>query len=335
MRVIGLAVVLAVSLLLAPLAAGAQLAGKTARMGSLVFGPVESPEEQARRSTAPLWQAMRDLGWVVGQNIVVERRYGESADQLRAVATDLVRLKVDVLLAPSADLAELLQRETKTIPIVVVGAGSDLVAAGLIASLGKPPGGNLTGTQVLNSDLIPKKLELLQALIPNLSRIAFLTEDVSVLPQTYVEQDRSLTAAARTLGLNVHTVIVHEPGEFAAAFLRITKNRDQGLLVLGSPFSIRHRKQIVELAAKHRIVAIYENEVSAEAGGLMSYAANREEIAHRQAVIIDKILRGAKPADLPVEQPTKFELVINLKAAKAIGLTIRPSLLRRADRVIQ
>jgi putative ABC transport system substrate-binding protein len=330
---IRLAVVLAVSLLV-PLAAEAQTAGKTARMGSLLFGPVQSPEEQARRSTDLFWLAMKDLGWVHGQNIVVERRYGESADQLRAVAADLVRLKVDVLLAPSADLAELLQRETKTIPIVVVGAGSDLVAVGLIASLARPAG-NLTGTQVLNSDLIPKKLELLQALIPNLSRIAFLTEDVSVLPQTYVEQDRSLTAAARTLGLNVHTVVVHEPGEFAAAFLRITKNRNQGLIVLGSPFSIWHRKQIVELAAKHRIVAIYENEVSAEAGGLMSYAANREEIAHRQAVIVDKILGGAKPADLPVEQPTKLELVINLKAAKAIGLTIPPSLLRRADRVIQ
>ena len=215
-----------------------------------------------------------------------------------------------------------------------MGAGSDLVAAGLVANLARP-GGNLTGVQVLNSDLIPKKLELLQVFIPNLSRIAFLTEDVSVLPQTYVEHDRSLTAGARTLGLNVHTVVVHEPGEFAAAFLRITKNRNQGLLVLGSPFSIQHRKQIVELAAKHRIVAIYENETFVEAGGLMSYAANLEERFRRGAVLVDKILRGAKPADLPVEQPTKFSLVISLKTAKALGLTIPPILLQRADQVIQ
>ena len=334
MRLIGLAVVLSVSLILTPLAVGAQPAGKTAQMGVLAVGPVQSPEEQASLATNPFWRAMKDLGWVYGQNIVVERRYGESADQLRAAATDLVRLKVDVLYALSASLAKLLQLETETIPIVVAASGSDLVAIGLVASLARP-GGNLTGTQVLNSDLIPTKLELLQALIPNLSRIAFLTEDVSVLPQTYAEHDRSLTAAARTLGLNVHTVVVHEPGEFAAAFLRITKNGNQGLLVLGSPFSIRHRKQIVELAAKHRIVAIYENEISVEAGGLMSYAANREELAHRNAALVDKILRGAKPADLPVEQPTKFKLVINLKTANALGLKIPPSVLGRADRVIE
>ena len=334
MRLIGLVVVLGVSLILTPLAVGAQPAGKTAQMGVLAVGPVQSPEELASRATNPFWRAMKDLGWVYGQNIVVERRYGESADELRAAAADLVRLEVDVLHALSASLAKLLQAETKTIPIVVAASGSDLVAIGLVASLARP-GGNLTGTQVLNSDLIPKKLELLQALIPNLSRIALLTEDVSVLPQTYAEHDRSLTAAARTLGLNVHTVVVHEPGEFAAAFLRITKNGNQGLLVLGSPFSIRHRKQIVELAAKHRIVAIYENEVSAEAGGLMSYAANREEIAHRQAVIVDKILRGEKPADLPVEQPSKFKLVINLKTAKALGLEIPPKLLALADEVIE
>jgi putative ABC transport system substrate-binding protein len=283
-------------------------------------------------STSPFWLAMKDLGWVYGQSIVAERRYGESADQLRAAAADLVRLKVDVLLVGSANLAKLLQLETKTIPIVVVGAGADLVAGGLVASLARPSG-NLTGVQVLAVDLISKKLEFLQALVPNLSQIAFLTEGVSTsLTRPY---DQEVAAAARTLRLKVHTVTVHGPGEFTAAFLRITKNRDQGLLVLSSPFSMLHRKQIVELAAKHRIVAIYENEVSIEAGGLMSYGANREEIWHRGAVLVDKILRGAKPADLPVEQPTKFKLVINLKTAKALGLTIPPSLLGRADRVIE
>jgi len=302
-------------------------------MGILAFGPAPSPEELARAtSTSPFWLAMKYLGWVYGQNIVAERRYGESADQLRAAAADLVRLKVDVLWVLSAGFAKLLQLETKTIPIVVGAAGSDLVAGGLVASLARP-GGNLTGVQVLAVDLISKKLEFLQALVPNLSQIAFLTEDVSAsLTPAY---DQGLAAAARTLSLKVHTVTVHGPGEFAAAFLGIARNRDQGLLVLSSPFSILHRKQIVELAAKHRIVAIYENEVSVEDGGLMSYGANRSEIAHRGAAFVDKILRGAKPADLPVEQPTKFRLVINLKTAKAVGLTIPQSLLLRADQVIQ
>jgi ABC-type uncharacterized transport system substrate-binding protein len=332
MRLIGLAVILA-AMFLAPLAAEAQLAGKTARVGSLVFGPAPSPEDLARLNSSPFWQAMKDLGWVYGQNMVVERRYGESADQLRAAAVDLVQLKVDVLLAPSGSLAKLLQLETRTIPIVVASSGADLVAAGLVTSLARP-GGNVTGVQVLHVELISKKLEFLQALVPNLSQVAFLREKFSFSQQT-LAYDQEVAAAARTLRLKAHTVIVHGPGEFAAAFLGITKNRDQGLLVFSSPFSMLHRKQIVELAAKHRIVAIYENEISVEAGGLMSYAANREELAYRNAVFVDKILRGAKPADLPVEQPTKFKLVINLKTAKALGLTIPPSLLGRADRVIE
>jgi ABC-type uncharacterized transport system substrate-binding protein len=293
MRLIGLAVVLALNLMLPP-AGEAQPAGKTARMGSLLFGPAPSPEELARLNSSPFWQAMKDLGWVYGRNIVVERRYGESADQLRAAAAELVRLKVDVLFAPTGGLAKLLQLETKTTPIVVGSSGSDLVAGGLVANLARP-GGNLTGVQVLHAALIPKKLEFLQALVPNLSQIAVLTEDVSA--SLTLQYEQGLAAAARTLSLKVHTVTVHGPGEFAAAFLRMKKNRDQRLLVLASPFSILHRNQIAELAAKHRIVAIYENEVAVEAGGLMSYGANRSEIAHRGAAFVDKILRGAKPAD--------------------------------------
>src|SRR5262249_50032852 len=168
--------------------------------GTLEFGPTPST------ATNQFWQAMEGLGWVYGQNIVAERRYGESAVQLRAAAADLVRLKVDVLYAPSAGLAKLLQLETKAIPIVVVGAGTDLVAAGLVASLARP-GGNLTGIQVLNADLISKKLEFLQALVPNLSQIAFLTDDVSApLPLAH---DQEMAAAARTFSLKVHTVTVH------------------------------------------------------------------------------------------------------------------------------
>ena len=212
--------------------------GKTARIGVLLFGPVESPEEQARRSTGWFWQAMKELGWVYGQNIVVDRRYGESLDQLRAAAADLVRLKVDVLYAPSAGFAKLLQLETRTIPIVVVGSGGDLVAAGLVANLARP-GGNLTGVQIRNDDLVPKRLEFLKALVPNLSRVAFLQEDAIttvVVPQMVALYQQQAAEAASTLGLKIHRVIVHRPDEFPAAFRDMTNTRDQGLMIFGTPF---------------------------------------------------------------------------------------------------
>jgi len=217
----------------------------------------------------------------------------------------------------------------------IVNLQADLVAAGLVASLARP-GGNVTGVQILNSDLIPKQLAFLKELLPNLSRIAFLQDYVtSVLPQVRARYDQNAAAAARTLSLTLHTVIVNRPRELAAAFLGMTKNGDQGLVVLASPFSVLHRKEIVELAAKHRIATIYESDAFLDAGGLMSYGASRSEIAQRNAVFVDKILRGAKPPDLPVEQPTKFELVINLKTAKALGLTVPQAVLLRADRAIE
>jgi putative ABC transport system substrate-binding protein len=279
---------------------------------------------------------MRQLGWVDGQNMVVERRFGESADQLRTGAADLVRLKVDVLFVGSAGLAKILQLETKTIPIVVGRAEGDLVAAGLVDSLARP-GGNITGSHILNDDLVPKRLELLKALVPNLSKVAFLQEDVtlSALPQMRARYDQQAAIAARTLGIELHTFIVHRAGEFAAAFLGMKKNRDQGLLVASSAFMFVHRKTIVDLAAAHRIAAVYELRYFVEPGGLVSYGVNVPEMQRRAAAYVDKILKGAKPADLPVEQPTKFDLVINLKTAKALGLTIPQSLLLRADEVIQ
>jgi putative ABC transport system substrate-binding protein len=268
--------------------------------------------------------------------MVVERRFGESADQLRTGAADLVRLKVDVLFVGSAGLAKILQLETKTIPIVVGRAEGDLVAAGLVDSLARP-GGNITGSHILNDDLVPKRLELLKALVPNLSKVAFLQEDVtlSALPQMRARYDQQAAIAARTLGIELHTFIVHRAGEFAAAFLGMKKNRDQGLLVASSAFMFVHRKTIVDLAAAHRIAAVYELRYFVEPGGLVSYGVNVPEMQRRAAAYVDKILKGAKPADLPVEQPTKFDLVINLKTAKALGLTIPQSLLLRADEVIQ
>ena len=324
-------------LLAAPLAAEAQKPVKMPHVGILGIGPAPNPQELAKSvATNPFWLSMRQLGWVDGQNMVVERRFGESVDQLHRGAADLVRLKVDVLFVSSAGLAKILQQETKTIPIVVGRADNDLVAAGLVDSLARP-GGNITGSQLLNEELIPKRLELLKALVPNLSRVAILREDVttSVLPQVLDRYDQRVATAARAFGIEVHTVIVRRAGDLASAFLGIKKNRDQGVVVASPAFMFVHRKAIIDLAATHRIAAIYELQVFVEAGGLMSYGVNASEMQQRAAVYVDRVLKGAKPADLPIEQPTKFELVINLKTAKALGLTIPPSLLGRADEIIQ
>jgi putative ABC transport system substrate-binding protein len=324
-------------LLAAPLAAGAQKSEKMARVGILGIGTAPTPQELAKSvATNPFWLSMRELGWVDGQNMVVERRFGESVDQLRAGAAELVRLKVDVLFVSSAGLARILQLETKTIPIVVGRADENLVAAGLVDSLVRP-GGNITGSQLLNDDLIPKRLELLKALVPNLSKVALLREDIttSVLPQIRVRDGEEIAIAARSLGIEVHTLTVRRGGDLAAAFLGMKKNHDQGVVVMSPAFMFVHRKAVIDLAAAHRIAAIYELRVFVEPGGLMSYGVNASEMQRRAAGYVDKILKGAKPGDLPVEQPTTFELVINLKTAKALGLTIPQSLLGRADEVIQ
>jgi ABC-type uncharacterized transport system substrate-binding protein len=321
MRRIGLVVVLAGSLTLTSLTAEAQKSEKMARVGILGIGPVPSPQDLAKSvSTNPFWMSMRQLGWIDGQNMVVERRFGESADQLRTGAADLVRLKVDVLFVSSAGLAKILQLETKTIPIVVGRAEGDLVAAGLVNSLAKP-GGNITGSQLLSDELVAKRLELLKALVPNLARVALLREDVttSALPQVPAQYGQEVAIAARGLGIEVHTFIVRRAEDLAAAFLGMKKNHDQGVVVMSPAFMFVHRKAVIDLAATHRIPAIYELRVFVEPGGLMSYGVNVSEMQRRAAVYVDKILKGAKPVDLPVEQPTKFELVINLKTAKTFS----------------
>jgi putative ABC transport system substrate-binding protein len=325
------------AVLATPLGAQAQKSEKVARVGILGAGPTPSPEDVAKSvATNPLWLSMRQLGWAYGQNMIVERRFGESAGELRAGAADLVRLKVDVLFAGSAALAKLLQRETKTIPIVVAGPGVNLLGVGLIDSLARP-GGNITGVQSVGYDLVAKRLELLKTLVPNLSQVAVLQEDVTLseLPQQRAQYDQQAAIAARALGIELHTFVLHRAGEFAVAFSGMIKNRDQGFLVMATPFMFAHRREIIDLAAAHRIVAVYEHHLYVEQGGFMCYGVNLSEMSRRAAVYLDKILRGARPADLPVEQPTKFELVINLKTAKALGLTIPPSLLLRADQIIE
>ena len=336
MRVIGL-VILGLGLALAPLATEAQKSEKMAHVGILGIGPVPSPQDLAKSvSTNPFWMSMRQLGWIDGQNMVVERRFGESPDQLRTGAADLVRLKVDVLFVSSAGLAKILQLETKTIPIVIGRADEDLVAAGLVDSL-RRPGGNITGSQLLNDDLIPKRLELLKALVPNLSKVALLREDVttSALPQVPAQYGQEIAIAARGLGIEVHTFIVRRAEDLAIAFLGMKKNHDQGVVVMSPAFMFVHRKAVIDLAAAHRIPAIYELRVFVEPGGLMSYGVNVSEMQRRAAIYVDKVLKGAKPADLPVEQPTQFELVINMKTAKGLGLTIPQTLLLQANQLIE
>src|SRR6266404_848660 len=323
--------------LVAPVAAEGQQAGQTFRMGVLSASPPPLSPDQALkfRLRNPFWVTLKALGWVYGQNLVVEDRWGESADQLRVAAVDLVRLKVDLLWSPGFAPAAHLLRETKTIPIVVYQAGVDLVADGFVASLARP-GGNLTGSQVFQG-LVPKRLELLKALVPSLSRVALLQDGVTTtaVPNVLTRYTQQAAVAALPLGLKIDTFVVQHRDAFPSAFLDMMKARAQGLLVMSSNFFSRRRREIVDLAAKHRIVTLYEHQQYAEAGGLMSYGASDDGMLRRSAVYVDKILRGAKPGDLPIEQPTKFELSFNLKTAKALGLTIPPSLLQRADQVIE
>jgi ABC-type uncharacterized transport system substrate-binding protein len=323
-------------LLAAPRLAEAQKSEKMARLGILGVGPAPSPQELAKSvATNRFWISMRELGWVDGRNLIVERRFGESADQLRTGAADLVRLNVDVLFVASEGLAKILQLKTKTIPIVVGRAQGDLVAAGLVHSLAKP-GGNITGSQLLSEELVAKRLQLLKALVPNLSKVALLREDVttSAIPEIPARYDQQAVAAARALGVTVQMFNVHGAKDLVAAFPDISKNQIRGALVASSAFMFVHRQVLVDLTATHRIAAIYENELFVEIGGLMSYGVDVSEMQRRAATYVDKILRGARPANLPIEQPTKFNLVLNTRTAKALGLMVPQSLLLRADQVI-
>lgn len=328
---------LGLALLASPLAAHAQRPAKTARVGILGIGPTPSPQELARSiATNPFWESMRQLGWVEGRTLIVERRFGESPDELRTGAADLVRLNVDVLFVGGAGLAKILQQATRTIPIVVGRAEGDLVAAGLVASLARP-GGNITGAQILNDELAPKRIELLRALMPSLSRVAFLQDDLTLaaLPQMRARYDQAAARAARTLGIELRTLVVHRADELPGAFDAMRRNHDQALMVSSSIFMFLHRKALADLAVAHRIPAIYEVQNFLEDGGLMSYGVNVAEMQRRAAGYVDRILKGARPGDLPIEQPTKFDFVVNLKAARSLGLTVPPSLLQRADQVME
>jgi ABC-type uncharacterized transport system substrate-binding protein len=312
-------------LLAAPLAAEAQQRPKTARIGFLSLSSGPTP-------TMDISPGLRELGWIEGQNIAVEYRWAAGReDQLPALAAELVRLKVDVIVTSSGLAAQAAKRATATIPIVATFV-ADPVGAGLVASLARP-GGNITGLTTLAAGLSAKRLELLKAVVSGSTRITVLWQR-GALGGERAERDmvEETQVAGRTLGLQLRFVEARRPDDFEQA---MTEARGGGLLVLPGPKLFEARRSIVAHAAKSRVPVVYPWREAASVGGLMSYSTNFPDMYRRAATYVDKILKGAKPADLPFEQPTKFELVINLKTAKALRLSIPPSLLARADQVIE
>jgi len=329
MRLIGLAVVLTVSLTLAPLAAEAQQAAKIPRIGYLTVDLAANPDLHEA-----FHQGLRDLGYVEARNLVIEYRDGKGKfERLPALAAELVALKVDVIVAPGTPHALAAQQATRTIPIVLTGAG-DPVASGLVSSLARP-GGNVTGLSMLTPELVGKRLELLKQAVPGVSRVAVLWQPGDYGERTEKDILKEAEVTARALGVRLQVVEARGPQDFDRAFSDMTRARAGALIVLGSSMFFTERRRLVDLTAKHRLPGVYSARDSVDVGGLMSYGANLADMFRRAATYVDKILKGAKPGDLPVEQPTNFELVINLKTAKALGLTIPQSLLLRADQVIE
>jgi len=314
------------ALLAAPLTTGAQAAGKVPRVGFLFYGSSEpSRELDAFR------QGLRELGYVEGQNITVEYRFASGQiERLPELAAELVRLKPDVIVTPGTPASLAAKQATRTIPIVFAGV-ADAVGAGLVTNLARPSG-NITGLTSVSAELGGKRLELLKHMAPKASRMAVLYNPAD---RSNVLVLKELQDAAPALGLTLQPLEVQGPAEFEAAFVAMTRERAHALFGAAGILTFEHRKTVVDLAAKTRIPTMWGHRQFVEAGGLMSYAVNIYDQIRHAATYMDKILKGAKPGDLPVEQPTKYELVINLKAAKTLGLTIPPSMLARADEVIQ
>jgi ABC-type uncharacterized transport system substrate-binding protein len=322
--------VIAGSLLAAPFTAEAQQAAKVPRLGFLALNSGANPHlGEAFR------QGLRDLGYVEGRNVVIEIRSAEGkVERLPALAAELVALRVDVIVTGGGTPPALAAKQaTKTIPIVFASA-PDPVTDGLVTSLARP-GGNVTGSSSVNPELVGKGLEQLKQTVPGVSRVAVLWHPGGVGERTGKDMLREADVAARALGVRLQVVEARSPADFDRAFLDMTRARAGALTVLPSAMFFSERKRLLDLAAKNRLPAVYSQREFVDAGGLMAYGPNLADNFRRAATYVDKILKGAKPADLPVEQPTKFELVINLKTAKALGLTIPPSLLARADEVIQ
>jgi putative tryptophan/tyrosine transport system substrate-binding protein len=319
---------LAGGLLAAPRAAEAQQAGKVYRIGLLDYS-ASDPGRQAWWNA--FRQRMRELGYVEGQNVSFEPRWGQGDDdRLQKLAAELVGLKVDLIVTGGTNAAIAAKRATSTIPIVTA-SGADPVAVGLATSH-RQPGGNVTGMTSIYNELAAKRLELLRNVAPRASRTAILWDERNPGARLAVHETET---AAKTAGLTILSVPVGSAAGLEAAFATVGRDRAGALNIVPSPMFFSHRKRIAELALKHRLPTVVSAREYVEAGGLASYGPDFPDQFRRAAVYVDKILKGAKPGDLPIEQPTKFELVINLKTAKALGLTIPQSLLGRADEVIQ
>jgi ABC-type uncharacterized transport system substrate-binding protein len=279
-------------------------------------------------------QGLRDLGYVEGRNVMIEIRDAEGKlERLPALAAELVALKVDIILAASTPQAFAAKQATRTLPIVFAAA-DDAVGSGLVTSLARP-GGNVTGLSFLAPELVGKRLEPLKQVVPGVTRVAVLWQPGGLGERTEQDQLKEADVAAQALGVRVQFVEAKGPADIDRAFSDMTRARAGALTVLTGVMLFGERRRLVDLAAKNRLPAVYGWRDAVNAGGLMSYGADLADLFRRAATHVDKILKGAKPGDLPIEQPTKFELVINLKTAKALGLTIPPSLLLRADQVIE
>jgi len=317
--------VLALGLLAAPIAAEAQQPAKVPRIGLLTPGSPGDPFIEAFR------QGLRALGYVEGQNIALEYRWAESKyDRLPGLASDLVRLNVDLIFARSTPGARAAKNATTAIPIVFA-AVTDPVNLGIVDSLARP-GGNITGLTHIGVDLVGKDFELLREAVPGMGRVAVLANPAN---PAHVLKLGAAQDAARFLGAKLKVLEVRSSNDFAAAFSAIRREQPDALVTFVNPLTLAHRKLIVDFAAKSRLPAVYEVKEFVEAGVLMSYGTSFPDMYRRAATYVDKILKGAKPADLPVEQPTRFELVLNMKTAKALGITFPPTIMVRADQVIQ
>jgi putative tryptophan/tyrosine transport system substrate-binding protein len=306
-------------------AAPAQQEGKRYTVGRFSAGSANNPFSDVVN------EALRALGWVEGENVVFEHRYAENRlERLPELATDLVRLKVDVIVAGGTLAPLAAKRTTSTIPIVMTGAG-DPLGSGLVASLARP-GGNVTGMSLMVPDLGGKRLELLREILPRLARVAVLWNSANPYSAIVFKETQ---VAGRTLGIEVQSLGVRGPDDFDGAFEAARQQQPDAVVTVEDPLTIDHRKLVASFATAQRLPTLYGSKVFVAAGGLISYGTNIADVVRRAAGYVDKILRGAKPSDLPVQQPTKFELVLNLKTAKALGLTIPDKLLALADEVIE
>jgi putative ABC transport system substrate-binding protein len=317
---------------LGPLAGRAQQAPKVARIGYLIVGSLESPE--ARNSLDAFRQGLYELGYIEGQNIVIEYRAADGKiDRLPALATELSRLKLDLIVAQATPAGLAAQQAFTTTPIVVTAMG-DPVRDGLVASLARPAG-NITGATFLGPELVPKRLALLREVLPKISRVAVLWHPGAFGERTMRDMLNEIAEAAGALGMQLQLVEVREPNELDQAFSRMARERAEALFQFPSAMLFSERRRIVELAAMHRLPSMFNEREFVQLGGLISYGVSIADLGRRSVTYVDKILKGAKPSDLPVEQPTKFELVVNLKTAKTLGVEIPATVLARADEVIE